>query len=79
MVYRTELARIRNDLAITLHHLGDDQGCRRTLEPLRGLADAPDEDLAAGEPALHDTYVELAKATRTNLKLCRADQTRAAH
>lgn len=69
-----EVALWLNDLAITQHHLGDDEGCRKTLEPWRELASADDEDVAMGEPAYEEILRRIAKATRTNLKLCGASQ-----
>lgn len=63
---------IRNDLAITLHHLGDDAACLKTLEPLRALAASPDDEIGAGEPAYRESFLRVAKATRANLKLCGA-------
>ena len=61
---------IRNDLAVTLHHLNDDAACLQTLEPVRSYAEADDDELGAGEPAYRESYLRLARATRANLKLC---------
>ncbi len=63
---------IRNDLAVTLHHLGDDAQCLRTLAPMEELAAQPDDEVGAAEPTFQDEYLKLAKATRTNVKLCGA-------
>jgi hypothetical protein len=67
---RFDLWWIRNDLAITLHHLGDDAGCRSVLEPMTQLARTPDDELGGAEPAFEDLYRKVAKATRANLKAC---------
>lgn len=64
-----EMMWVRNDLALGLHHLGDDAGCLAVLEPLRELADT-DDDAPSGEPAYDEVRRRLAKATRTNLRLC---------
>jgi hypothetical protein len=72
VLFRFDLAWIRNDLAITLHHLGDDAQCLRTLAPLASLAAQPDDEVSAGEPAFEEDARKLARATRTNLKLCGA-------
>lgn len=64
---------IRNDLAITLLKTGDLAGCRRLLEPLAAEAARPDKELV-GEypPSDADSYLPVLRATRTNLKLCKA-------
>lgn len=67
-----EVAMWLNDLAITQHHLGDDQGCVKTLEPWAELASAAAEDIGMGEPAYEEPLKRIARATRTNLKLCGA-------
>lgn len=62
---------IRNDLALTLYHLGDSTGCRNLLEPL--AKDAAKTEATIREelpPSDGDSAVRLARATRTNLKLC---------
>jgi hypothetical protein len=69
------LDQLRNDLAITLHHLGDDAGCLQVLEPLKDLAkqtDAQIEEDYGVEPALIDSALRVARATRTNLRICAA-------
>ncbi|HEX2827562.1 MAG TPA: hypothetical protein VHP37_14520 [Burkholderiales bacterium] len=62
---------MRNDLAVTLHKLGDGAECRRTLEPLAAMAAKSDasirEDLPPNEA---DAMMSMVRATRTNLKLC---------
>lgn len=72
VVDRFELMWLRNDLALTLHHLGDDAKCRELLEPLRELGETPDDEVGATEPSFADELKKLAKATRTNAQLCRA-------
>ena len=62
---------IRNDLAITLHRLGDPAACRKTLEPLAEEAAKTDAKIQEDyPPADADAVVKIARATRTNLKLC---------
>lgn len=60
---------VRNDLALTLHHLKDDKGCVATLKPLEELA-AKTDDQIREDPTADEGDVRVAKATRTNLKLC---------
>jgi hypothetical protein len=67
---RFTLMWLRNDAAIASHHLQDDAGCRRLLEPLQQLVTTPDEDVGAGEPSFQDEWLKIARATRTNAKLC---------
>lgn len=65
--------RIRNDLAVTLHKLGDLAGCRDVLKPLA-------EDAAMSHAQLQENYpptdlesvMPIVRSTRTNLKLCAA-------
>jgi hypothetical protein len=63
---------IRNDLAVTLHHLKDDAACLKVLEPMREWAASEDGEVAIGEPAYEDFYRRIGKAIRANLKLCGA-------
>jgi hypothetical protein len=64
---------IRNDLAITLHHLGDDAGCLKVLEPLAELVRQTDEQVVEGlAPVAVEDQLRIARATRTNFKLCSA-------
>lgn len=67
---RFDVMWIRNDLAITQHHSGDDAACLKTLEPLGDLRFVGDEDAAGGEPAYEEVLKRLGKATRTNAKRC---------
>ncbi|MEQ1515910.1 MAG: hypothetical protein ABL931_05410 [Usitatibacteraceae bacterium] len=67
-----ETGRIRNDLAVTLHKLGDLVGCRAILKPLAENAAATDAALRENYPPTDaENYLPIARATRTNLKLCR--------
>ena len=62
---------VRNDLAITLLRLGDPAACRKTLDPL--TEDAAKTDAKIKEelpPSDAERVVRIARATRTNLKLC---------
>ncbi len=64
---------LRNDLAVTLHHLKDDRGCLAVLEPLRELASHVDDEVVSPvEPTYEESYRSLARASATNLTLCSA-------
>lgn len=67
-----EAAGVRNDLAITLHHLGRKAECVKVLEPLAEEVAQKDEEIegryTAAQWAVYKSYV---KATRANLSLCR--------
>ena len=64
------LAPVRNDLAIAQHKAGDDAACLSTLEPLAEYRDAPPGEPIGYEPSFEDVFARIAKATRTNAKLC---------
>ncbi len=72
---RWKMGTMRNDLAITLYHLGDLAACRKVLAPYAAAADSSDEK-AVGDlpPADAETYLGIIKAVRTNLQLCRAKE-----
>jgi hypothetical protein len=61
---------IRNDLALTYHRAGNDPACLAVLEPLAEYRDAPPDEPVGYEPAFADEFARIAKATRTNAKLC---------
>lgn len=63
---------MRNDLAITLYRLKDNAGCLRVLQPLAELG-AMSEAKVREEYAPSDAemMVPIARATRTNLRLCK--------
>ena len=64
---------MRNDLALTQFRLGDAAGCLRTLEPL--AADAAKSEAQIRDdlpPSDADNWLPIAKAARTNLRLCAA-------
>ncbi len=66
-----ELGSIRNDLAITQHHLGHDADCLATLQPLAADAGKSDDQLRESYPPIDfDSIQPLVRATRTNLQLC---------
>lgn len=68
-----EEAWIRNDMAITLHKLGDFPGCQAVLRPLAADAALSDEELKQNyAPSDAASYLSAIKATRTNLRLCKA-------
>lgn len=63
--------RIRNDLAVTLHKLGDLAGCQAVLRSLAGDAKATDAELQERYPPTDlESYLPIVRSTRTNLKLC---------
>jgi hypothetical protein len=67
-----EAGRIRNDLAVTLHKLGDMAACRSVLQPYVEDAAQTDTYLRGSYPPLEaDLYLPVVRATRTNLKLCK--------
>jgi hypothetical protein len=64
---------IRNDLALTQHKLGDKAACRQTLQPLaKDAAKSERQIREENAPTDADNYMPILKATRTNLKLCKA-------
>jgi hypothetical protein len=68
----TEEAWIRNDLALTQLRLGDAAACRKTLEPIAELGTKSEKQIREDmPPADADSMVRVARATQTNLKLCK--------
>jgi len=66
------VARVRNDVAVTLHKLGDMAACRAVLAPLAEDANMPDAGVRENYPPSDaDVYLPVVRATRTNLKLCK--------
>ena len=66
-----ETGRIRNDLAVTLHKLGDFKTCQSVLQPLAADAKSTDAKLQDDYPPTdYDSYLPIVRATRTNLRLC---------
>lgn len=62
---------IASDIAIALKHQGDLAGCRARLAPYAELAALSAEDIEANyPPAESPDYARLARAVRTNLRLC---------
>ncbi len=62
---------IASDLAITRHKLGDHSGCVAVLESYRELASMDEAAIRDSYPPSEaDVYARLARAVRTNLKLC---------
>ena len=62
---------IASDLAITRHKLGDHSGCVAVLEGYRELASMDEAAIRDSYPPSEaDVYARLARAVRTNLKLC---------
>lgn len=70
VIDRFGLMWIRNDLALAQHRAGDDAACLATLEPLAEYRDAPLGEPLGSEPAFEEELARIAKATRTNAKLC---------
>ncbi len=72
-LYWLDEGRIRNDLAVTLHKLGDLAGCREVLKPLANDARASNEELQDRYPPTDlESVMPIVRSTRTNLKLCGA-------
>lgn len=67
---RFELGWVRNDLALAQHKAGDDDACLMTLMPLAELRDQGEDEAGGGEPAFEEILKKLARATRTNSRLC---------
>lgn len=73
VVNRFEEHWIRNDVALAQFKAGDKAGCLATLAPLAELASRTDADIRdTGEPTYVENYLKLAKAVRTNLRLCKS-------
>jgi len=67
-----EAAGVRNDLAITLSHLGRKGECLKVLEPLADEVAQKDEEIEGRYTAAEwKTYKSYVKATRANLALCK--------
>ncbi len=70
-LYWLDEGRIRNDLAVTLHKLGDLAGCRNVLKPLSDDARRSNAQLQESYPPTDlESVMPIVRATRTNLKLC---------
>lgn len=66
-----EVDRVRNDLAVTLHHLGRDDECLAQLKATRGAQWSTEAEVREGlPPSDADAYLSVAKATWTNQRLC---------
>jgi len=64
---------IRNDLALTYLRLNDKPGCLKLLEPFKDLAAMSAKDVADNYPPFDaEQRAPIARATRTNMKLCGA-------
>ena len=64
---------IRNDLALAQLRSGDKAACLDTLKPLVEIAAMTDDDIRGiPEPTYAPNYLDIAKAVRTNLKLCKS-------
>ena len=62
---------MQNDLALTQHRLNDNAACRATLDPLLELASKPDKVIEGDYPPSDAAaFLDIAKATRYNIKLC---------
>lgn len=63
---------IRNDVALAQLRGGDAAACLNTLAPLVEIATMSDDDIRGlPEPTYISNYLDIAKAVRTNLRLCR--------
>lgn len=66
-----ETDRVRNDLAVTLHHLGRDDECLAQLKATRAAQWSTEAEVREGlPPSDADAYLPVAKATWTNQRLC---------
>ncbi len=59
---------VRNDLAVTLHHLGRDDACLATLK--ENTVGTESGEVLSLPPADQEAFQPIAKATWYNLKLC---------
>lgn len=67
--------RIRNDLAVTYHHLKDDTSCLSILDPLKEISSMSDDRFDQEYPASEAIAMRAAvRAARTNLRLCSAQR-----
>ncbi len=72
-LYWLDEGRIRNDLAVTLHKLGDLAACRDVLKPLSEDARMSDTKLQESYPPTDlESVMPIVRSTRTNLRLCAA-------
>ncbi len=68
-----EESSIRNDLALAQLHIGNKAACLATLKPLAEDASQSEEEIRERYPPLElNIFLPLIKATRTKLRLCRA-------
>lgn len=68
---------IRNDLAVTLYHLGKLAECREVLDKIGYLVETSDAELReqySYAPSDADGYIAIARAARTNFRLCSGDR-----
>jgi hypothetical protein len=73
VLHWSQLDWIRNDLALTQYKTGDTAACLQTLRPLHIYAETSDDELPKStQPIDVELIIPIAKATRTNLKLCGA-------
>lgn len=72
LLYYTDDADIRNDLAVALYHLGEKAACRKVLERWRETGEMSDEEVKNTYPSgMVSSFLDIAGKTRTNLRLCR--------
>jgi hypothetical protein len=70
-LHSLEAGPIRNDLAISLYHLGRYQDCRKTLQPLLSWYPRSEKELKDNlPPSDFDNHLPIAQATWHNAKLC---------
>lgn len=72
VLHHFDNAFMRNDLALAQLRSGDAVACLKTLQPVMHFGFSDAEENINREPIYAETYIELARATRTNLRLCNA-------
>lgn len=71
-LFWSEIDWIRNDLAVTMAKVDRKEDCRKILEPLVEVASMNDDEIKNEYlPMEVDIHLSIAKAARTNLKLCK--------
>lgn len=73
ILHWSDLDWVRNDMALAQYKTGDKAACLQTLQPLTNIASITTSELPESYPPFEaELILPIAKATRTNLKLCGA-------